>query len=163
MAISGRHVALKSEKNWYRTIDRIYPSLVKKPKLLIPDIKGSAHIVFEEGKLYPHHNLYFVTSDFWDLRALQAVLMSAISGLFIGNYSTVMRGGYLRYQAQYLRKIRIPPWESVSECLRARLMEAGVARDIDLCNKIVIELYNLSPSEALILHPALEVHGAKPS
>ena len=163
VAISGRHVALKSEKNWYRTIDRIYPSLVKKPKLLIPDIKGSAHIVFEEGKLYPHHNLYFVTSDFWDLRALQAVLMSAISGLFIGNYSTVMRGGYLRYQAQYLRKIRIPPWESVSECLRARLMEAGVARDIDLCNKIVIELYNLSPSEALILHPALEVHGAKPS
>jgi hypothetical protein len=71
--IQGRHVAKKSPASWYRTIDRITPSLTQKPKLLIPDIKGSAHIVFEKGALYPHHNLYFVTSDEWDLEALQAI------------------------------------------------------------------------------------------
>ena len=55
--IAGRHVARKAPGNWYRTIDRIHPSLTWKPKLLIPDIKGEAHIVYEDGNLYPHHNL----------------------------------------------------------------------------------------------------------
>jgi len=67
--IARRHVAQKAPANWYRTIDRIYPALAAKPKLLIPDIKGAAHIVFEEGKLYPHHNLYFITAEDWDLQA----------------------------------------------------------------------------------------------
>ena len=76
--IKARHVSKKNRGNWYRTIDRIYPELVHKPKLLIPDIKGEAHIVYEPGELYPHHNLYFITSDIWDLHALQAVLLSDV-------------------------------------------------------------------------------------
>jgi hypothetical protein len=68
--IAARHCAQKSPAKWYRTIDRITPSLAKRPKLLIPDIKGEAHIVFEGGELYPHHNLYYVMSEAWDLRAL---------------------------------------------------------------------------------------------
>ena len=75
---------------------------------MIPDIKGDASIVYEEGKLYPHHNLYFITSDEWDVHALQAVMRSGIARLFVSLYCTRMRGGYLRFQAQYLRKIRIP-------------------------------------------------------
>jgi hypothetical protein len=55
-SISARHCAQKTPANWYRTIDRITPELASRPKLLIPDIKGEAHIVFEAGKLYPHHN-----------------------------------------------------------------------------------------------------------
>jgi hypothetical protein len=85
-AIAGRHCAKKAPGNWYRTIDRITPSLASKPKLLIPDIKGNAHIVFEPGQLYPHHNLYYITSEEWDLRALQAVLLSGIARLFVANY-----------------------------------------------------------------------------
>src|SRR5690606_15321405 len=50
-AIKARNVARKNPQRWFRTIDRIYPAIAKKPKLLIPDIKGDAHIVFEEGKL----------------------------------------------------------------------------------------------------------------
>ncbi|CAG0970067.1 partial Modification methylase PaeR7I, partial [Rhodocyclaceae bacterium] len=69
--IAGRHCARKSPANWYRTIDRITPALAARPKLLIPDIKGEAHVVYDRGELYPHHNLYYVTSDEWDLRALQ--------------------------------------------------------------------------------------------
>ncbi|MGH8331981.1 MAG: Eco57I restriction-modification methylase domain-containing protein, partial [Pseudomonas sp.] len=70
--ISNRHCAKSQPSNWYRTIDRITPSLAKKPKLLIPDIKGDAHIVYDEGTLYPHHNLYFILSDDWELKSLQA-------------------------------------------------------------------------------------------
>lgn len=145
--IAKRHCAQKSPTNWYRTIDRITPSLAAKPKLLIPDIKGEAHVVFESGSLYPHHNLYYVTADEWDLRALQAVLLSAVSRMFVATYSTKMRGGFLRFQAQYLRRIRLPRWREVEPALREALAAAATRRDLAACNRAVFKLYKLTDSE----------------
>lgn len=145
--IAGRHCAQKAPANWYRTIDRITPALASRPKLLIPDIKGEAHIVFEGGELYPHHNLYYVTSDEWDLRALQAVMLSAVTRLFMATYSTKMRGGFLRFQAQYLRRIRIPQWADVSTTLRTELAEAATKRDFQACNRAAFKLFGLSNEE----------------
>ncbi|WP_206241699.1 Eco57I restriction-modification methylase domain-containing protein [Novosphingobium terrae] len=149
--IAKRHVAQKAPANWYRTIDRIYPELASRPKLLIPDIKGEANIVYEEGRLYPHHNLYFITSDHWDIRALQGVLLSGIARLFVSTYSTKMRGGYLRFQAQYLRRIRLPKWRDVSVSLQRRLIVAATAKNIQACNEAVYELYQLSANERAAL------------
>ena len=145
--IAKRHVAMKAPQNWYRTIDRIYPDLAKREKLLIPDIKGDASIVYESGKLYPHHNLYFITSDEWDVHALQAVMRSGIARLFVSLYSTKMRGGYLRFQAQYLRRIRLPLWESVSVQMRDRLKCFSETNDRHELNEIVARLYDLSADE----------------
>jgi Eco57I restriction-modification methylase/TaqI-like C-terminal specificity domain len=146
-AIAARHCAKKTPSNWYRTIDRITPSIALKPKLLIPDIKGEANIVFDDSGLYPHHNLYYVTSDVWDLRALQAVLLSSVTKLFIKTYSTKMHGGFLRFQAQYLRRIRVPHWAEVSKELRLELASAATKRDMKACNKAVKKLYGLSKAE----------------
>lgn len=145
--IVGRHCARKNPSNWYRTIDRINPAIASIPKLLIPDIKGEAHIVFERGELYPHHNLYYVTSEAWDLKALQAVLLSSVARLFVATYSTKMRGGYLRFQAQYLRRIRIPYWNDVPEALRNQLLAAAGSRDLEACNRAAFSLYGLSHEE----------------
>lgn len=145
--IAGRHCAQKSPTNWYRTIDRITPALAKKPKLLIPDIKGEAHVVFEGGNLYPHHNLYYIVSDSWDLRALQAVMLSAVTRLFMATYSTKMRGGFLRFQAQYLRRIRIPLWTDVPKVLQSELVEAATKLDLTACNRAAFKLYGLSNEE----------------
>jgi len=145
--ITGRHCARKAPANRYRTIDRITPSIAKTPKLLIPDIKGEAHIVYEDGQLYPHHNLYYVTSGTWDLKALQAVLLSSVTRLFIATYSTKMRGGFLRFQAQYLRRLRLPMWETVPEAVRAALSRAVDARDLAACNSATFALYALSREE----------------
>jgi hypothetical protein len=149
--IAGRHVAQKAPANWYRTIDRIYPEIAARPKLLIPDIKGAAHIVYENEGLYPHHNLYFITSETWDLRALHAVLMSGIARLFVSVYSTKMRGGYLRFQAQYLRRIRVPLWSGVPDPLREALIRAAESRDVEAANRAVFELYGLSQEERAAL------------
>lgn len=149
--IAGRHIAQKSPSNWYRTIDRIYPELTYRPKLLIPDIKGEAHIVYEGGKCYPHHNLYFLTSESWDLKALQAVLLSGIARLFVSTYSTRMRGGYLRFQAQYLRRIRVPFWSKVHPKVRRELIEAAERNDVGACNSAVFALYGLSKEERAAL------------
>lgn len=149
--IASRHCALKTPAAWYRTIDRITPALTKRPKLLVPDIKGQAHVVYEGGALYPHHNLYFITSDDWDLRALQAVLLSRIARLFVATYSTRMRGGYIRFQAQYLRRIRVPRWMDVPPSMRTELAAAAVALDLDACNHAANRLYQLTPAELVCL------------
>lgn len=149
--IANRHCAQKNPTNWYRTIDRINPSLASKPKLLIPDIKEKPHIVFEDGHLYPHHNLYYVLSDEWDLRALQAVLLSAVTQAFVATYSTKMHGGFLRFQAQYLRRIRLPRWVDVPATLREILKNAATNRDIQACNSAMLELYKLNDEELNIL------------
>ena len=135
--IRKRHVSKKNPHSWYRTIDRIYPALAKQPKLLIPDIKGEAHIVYEDGLFYPHHNLYYITSEQWDLRVLQAVLQSGIAELFVNTYSTKMRGGYLRFQAQYLRRICVPFWRDVPEHLRCELVAAAKNGDISRRNEAI--------------------------
>jgi hypothetical protein len=145
--IARRHCARKNQSGWYKTIDRIVPSLAERPKLLIPDIKGEAHVVYEKGELYPHHNLYYITSSEWDLRALQAVLLSEVTRLFIATYSTKMRGGYLRFQAQYLRRIRLPRWADVPENLRTELSEAGRSLDAEACNHATFKLYGLTHDE----------------
>jgi hypothetical protein len=149
--IASRHCAQKSPGSWYRTIDRITPSLAQTPKLLIPDIKGESHVVYEEGNLYPHHNLYYVLSNQWDLRALQAVLLSSLTRFFVQAYSTKMRGGFLRFQAQYLRRIRIPQWSNVSDILRTELSAAGSSLDLAKCNQATFKLYNLTQNEISVL------------
>lgn len=145
--IRKRHVSKKNPNAWYRTIDRIYPEIVSKPKLLIPDIKGDAHIVYDDGRYYPHHNLYYITSDTWDLQALQAVLLSGIARLFIETYSTRMHGNCLRFQAQYLRRIRLPQWHMIPENLQSDLKRVASGNDSVARDEVVSAIYRISPAE----------------
>ena len=142
-----RHCAKKSSNGWYRTIDRIWTDLVKQEKILIPDINGHAHIVIDNGSYYPHHNLYYITSQSWDLRALKAILISNITTLFISEYSTKMQGGCLRFQAQHLRKLRLPLWTDVDESMKKQLIIAGNEADIQTCNILASRLYSLTQQE----------------
>lgn len=148
--LRARNVGKRNPTRWYRTIDRITPSIAHQPKLLIPDIKGTAHVVYENDGLYPHHNLYYVvndgTPDDWPLEPLGVVLRSAVTQMFMRSYSTPMRGGYLRFQAQYLRRLRLPQWENVAAADRRRLNQA-VAGTSDAGNRAAAKLYGLSEAE----------------
>jgi hypothetical protein len=125
--LAARHTARRDvDRLWYRTIDRITPALTREAKLLVPDIRGDGRaIAYDPGTVYPHHNLYHLTSTTWDLRALQAVLRSGIAHLFVEAYAVRIGGGYLRFQAQYLRRIRLPRWEGINEETRTALKAAG--------------------------------------
>lgn len=146
-AVKGRYIARKNPEKWYRTIDRIYPTLASKPKLLIPDIKGDATVVYDEGRYYPHHNLYVVTSDDWDLRALQTILRSSIAVMFVAAYCSRMAGGFLRFQAQYLRRIRIPPWSNLSSAQRDALKAIATEPAQRCVDDAVLPLYGLTESQ----------------
>jgi len=66
----------------------------------------------------------------------------------IATYCTRMPGGFLRFQAQYLRRIRLPQWGHVSEDLRGRLIAASGPQLQDDLDAVVNELYGLSAMEA---------------
>ncbi|MBV7411823.1 Eco57I restriction-modification methylase domain-containing protein [Dermabacteraceae bacterium TAE3-ERU27] len=150
--LSRRHTAKgDTERKWYKTIDRIAPSLTYEPKLLIPDIKGNGDaIAYDPGRLYPHHNLYFITSTTWDLRALQALLRSGIAHLFVDAYSVKIGGGYLRFQAQNLKRIRVPHWNGISAEDQARMRRAGEAGE-KLSAVLLERIYQLTPGTLAFL------------
>lgn len=146
-AVAARHVAARNPEGWYRTIDRIHPELRHRAKLLVPDIKGEAVFALDEGRFYPHHNLYFVTAEEWDLRALRSVLRSSLAVMSIATYCTRMAGGFLRFQAQYLRRIRLPRWSGVSPALRDELIAVGASRNQKEVDVPVMRLYGLNVAE----------------
>jgi hypothetical protein len=70
--------------------------------------------------------------------------------MFVATYCTRMAGGFLRFQAQYLRRIRLPHWRQVPEALRARLIAAATATDTAAVDAPVFELYGLSAEECAL-------------
>lgn len=130
--------------NWFRTIDRIWPGLASTDKLVIPDIQRGGVIGLDEGHYYPHHNLYWVTSDAWDLRALQALLRSTQVLVQVRAFSVQMRGGSIRYQAQTLRRVRIPAVGSLSDAVVERLRAAAMSAAQGEIDDAAAEAYGIA-------------------
>jgi adenine-specific DNA-methyltransferase len=141
--IKRRHVAQKNPTSWFRTIDRVYPSLVRVPKLLVPDIAGSNEVVFEEGRFHPHHNLYFVASETWDMEVLGGLLSSRVALFFVWCYAVKMRGGYLRFQAQYLRRIRLPSLQDIPRALAKAIRTAFQKRNFEKLDELALKAYGI--------------------
>jgi hypothetical protein len=141
VSLRNRHVARSRPESWYRTIDRIWPRLLRTPKLLIPDIQVGCTIGYDEGAFYPHHNLYWVTSASWPLEALKALLRSNLVTQQVRAYSVQMRGGSVRYQAQTLRQIRIPRLSSLNDGLLLNLAENANSSDTELLDELAAEAF----------------------
>ena len=124
-ALRKRHVVKKNPGRWYKTIDRIVPSLKGTPKVLLPDISGNQLIFVDEGNYYPQHNLYYITGgSIRQLQLLSAMMMSDyVKGQLLG-ITNCMNGGYPRWQSQYLRKLLMPDVNALEEDLAERLLSA---------------------------------------
>lgn len=147
-----RNVGKRNPTGWYRTIDRVHHQWADTPMLLVPDIKANNQtIALKEGRFYPHHNLYFVTSDYWDLRMLQAILRSDIARFFVFMYGVKMRLGYYRFQAQYLRRICLPSRMSVSKFLTKNVIAASANGDSDKVSGLMAKIYGLSRRDLALL------------
>lgn len=142
--LRGRHVARNQPGRWYKTIDKVDHRLVERPKLLFPDMKATSNPVLDPGGHYPHHNLYYIVSDRWDLRILGGLLLSRVAEAFIAAYAVKMRGGTLRFQAQYLRRIRVPHPDTIGEIAGAELRDAFERRDVDAATVAACRVYGLA-------------------
>ncbi|MGW0809255.1 HsdM family class I SAM-dependent methyltransferase [Nonomuraea sp. NPDC002799] len=143
-ALSGRYIAKKAPDKWYKTIDKVEHGLTARPKLLFPDMKLSSHPVLDTGGFYPHHNLYFVTSDSWDLEILGGLLLSKVAEAFVDAFAVKMRGKTLRFQAQYLRRIPVPNPSNISAEHKARLASAFRERDVESATAVALKVYGLN-------------------
>jgi len=153
-ALKRRHTAEKNIGKWYKTIDRVNHALTDTHKLYIPDIKNTLEPVLDRGETYPHHNLYFIQSDEWDLEVLGGLLMSKVGQFFVESYGVRMRGGYLRFQAQYLRRIRVPAPATLSKRQSHELKDAFIHRDRPRATQVALDLYgiNVRTLEAALEH-----------
>lgn len=142
-----RHVVQRDAASWHRTIDKVHAELTAKPKLLIQDMKAHIHPVLEPGGHYPHHNLYYVVSDTWDMEVLGGLLLSRVAQAFIEAYCVRMRGGTLRFQAQYLKRIRVPRPESLGETAKEALRAAFRDRDARAATDAAAEVYAIDRRE----------------
>jgi adenine-specific DNA-methyltransferase len=147
VALKKRHTATKNLRGWYKTIDRVTHTLTAKPKLYIADIKNVLDPVLDSGETYPHHNLYFIQSDAWNLEVLGGLLMSAVGQFFVESYGVRMRGGYLRFQAQYLRRIRVPSPGSITKIQAKELVKAFRDRDRQRATQLALEIYGIDERE----------------
>lgn len=141
--LERRHVAVRQPAHWYRTIDRVTHSLTHRPKLYIPDIKNRIHPVLDRGTTYPHHNLYVIYSDSWDLEVLGGLLLSDVGQFFVECYGVRMRGGWLRFQAQYLRRIRVPNPKEITPEQSRELADAFRRHDRVAATRIALDVYKL--------------------
>jgi hypothetical protein len=147
--VRDRHVARKNPAAWYRTIDRVDPELQARDKLVIPDLKAYIQPVLDRGETYPHHGLYFITSEAWDLEVLGGLLLSDIAELFVATYCVKMRGGCYRFQAQYLRRIRVPAVAAVGSREQGQLRQAFASRDRERASAVARRLYGVSGDTAV--------------
>jgi adenine-specific DNA-methyltransferase len=140
--LSRRYIA-KNGKRWYQTIDKVHHDLTDRPKLLIQDMRTSINPVLDPGGYYPHHNLYYVVSTTWDMEVLGGLLLSRIAQAFIEAYCVRMRGNTLRFQAQYLKKIRVPKPGDISADVAEALRVAFRERDVTGATRAALDAYKL--------------------
>jgi hypothetical protein len=139
--ISARNVAKRSGPAWFRTIDRVNLQLLDSDMLVLGDMRKHISPVRVPSGFYPHHNLYFIVSDVWDLDVLGGLLLSDSVEAQVAAYCVKMRGGTLRFQAQYLRRVRIPSPETVPPDLAARFAAAFRNQDRAASNAAGRELF----------------------
>ena len=112
--LTSRHIAKKFPSRWYKTIDRISPDLLSKPKILLPDMSGNTYVFVDDGNYYPLHNIYYIIgSSSIQLRLLAAFLMSDFVRNQLSSVTNKMNGGFPRWQSQHLRKLKIPRLSSI--------------------------------------------------
>ena len=156
--LKARYCARKHPHDWYRTLDRVKYSLLRSPKILIPDIQMGGNVALDErGAYYPHHNVYWITSTKWNLKALCALLRSSFVTSQIRNVSVQMRGGSIRYQAQNLRNVHIPAWNSLDEDDVERLVGAYEANDADRLDAVVDAVVREATTRQPVRHRQAEL------
>lgn len=79
--------------------------------------------------------------------------MSAIGQFFVESYGVRIRGGYLRFQAQYLRRIRVPSPNALPPKHAHELRNAFRYRNRQLATEVALQVYGIDRS---LMEAALE-------
>ena len=151
---------------WYEIQDNTaYYSEFEKPKIVYPDIAVSPQFAYDESGAYGGNTMYIVpTKEMW----LLGLLNSKAVFWFYTKTSTQIRGGFVRFIAQYVSQIPIPTiqpaqkaliGEIVNQILDAKRTDpnADVSALESEIDQIVYLLYGLTNDEIAIVEGAENV------
>lgn len=141
--LKDRHVVRERGRDWWATIDRVYPQRLKLEKVIVPDLRPGSASRRDRGKLLPAHTAVAIChSDEALLDGLLEIIKSPVADCF--RYSQAPAMGRLspRASATNLRNLPIP--------------DPAVLRSMAGCNgDSVYEAYEIPAN----LRQAFEVFG----
>ena len=106
--LEERYIVKNEGKEWWRTIDSYDPDIMRKHKVLIPDLQYGQGIRFDWGRHFPDHTVAYVIGASKESRKLTAVLRSPIIDLMRLWKSPAMRGGTPRASANAISRLPCP-------------------------------------------------------
>ena len=137
----------------------------EKTKIVYPDIAKEAEFAFDDDCYFLGNTLYLLpTKEMW----LLGLLNSKAVFWFYTKTSTQIRGGFVRFIAQYVSQIPIPKTKTADESSISKLVDKilsakRTAPDADVSeleneiDRVVYSLYNLTPEEISIVEEAENV------
>ena len=151
---------------WYEIQDNTaYYSEFEKPKIVYPDIAVSPQFAYDESGAYGGNTMYIVpTQEMW----LLGLLNSKAVFWFYTKTSTQIRGGFVRFIAQYVSQIPIPSIKPEQKVLIGKIVNqildtkrtdpnADVSALENEIDQIVYLLYDLTPEDIDIVEGAENV------
>ncbi len=158
-ALAMRPEVIKGRYPWY-VLSRYaadYWEEFERPKIVYPDIAQSSEFAYDTGNNYLVNTLYLMpTEAYW----LLGLLNSKALFWFYSQISNRIRGGFVRYIAQYVSEIPIatptdtlPIQTFVNEILSIKKSDpeadvTALEREID---ELVYQLYGLTEAEIVLI------------
>ena len=131
----------------------------QQPKIIYPDIAQGTEFAFDDGGYFLGNTLYLLpTKEMWIL----GLLNSKAVFWFYTKTSTQIRGGFVRFIAQYVSQIPIPSIKPAQKALISKIVnqildakrtdpDADVSELENEIDQIVYLLYDLTPEEIKIV------------
>jgi methylase of polypeptide subunit release factors len=143
-------------KFWWELRSCAYNADFEKPKIIYPDIAKAPEFTWDESKAFLGNTAYIIpTDEIWLLGLLNSQL---IWWLYLRISSTI-QGGFVRFIAQYMEQLPIPPATGAEKAPIIKLVQAILANpdspDVPRLeaeiNNLVYALYDLTPEEIEIV------------
>jgi len=145
---------------WYRTIDRVDPTLWARHKILLPEIFRVPRVALDEGGHVPAHSLYAIFSSRWPLPVLRDLLACGVLGAVMDRIAPRIGGGSKRCYKRFLSRLPLPRWEDLSEETREGLAASSAAGDRHRFTERIAAIYGVEIA-VLWQHATLDWRGSQ--
>jgi len=146
---------------WFDIQDNIaYHTEFEKPKIVYPDIAQSSKFTWDESRAFLGNTAYIIpTEEQW----LVGLLNSNLIWWFYLNISSMIQGGFVRFIAQYMEQLPIPPATDIQKAPiieRVRKILADPDGPVVPCieeeiDKLIYNLYGLTDAEIALVKTKL--------
>ncbi len=146
-------------KFWWELRSCAYYADFERPKIIYPDITQSSKFTWDKSKAFLGNTAYIIpTDEVW----LIGLLNSNLIWWYYQNISSIIRGGFVRFIAQYMEKLPIPSGTNGEKSQIIKLVQTILA-DPDSpsvpqleteINILIYKLYNLTPEEIMLVENA---------